>query len=101
MPKLDKQDQRLADIFGTPDVPDVDTETLERYLAYLKQHLEFPCQVTGIESFEWEESYLYEEGSEKEHERLRKTRPSCLDKYELVSFANEIDPEDGMLVNVK
>ena len=101
MPKRDNQDQRIADIFGTKDVPDVDTERVARYLAYLKQHVEFPCQVTGIESFEWEESYMYEDGDEKEHERLRKTQPSCMDKYELLSFDNEVDPEDGILVNVK
>ena len=101
MPKLDKQDRRIADIFGTEDVPDVDTETLERYLDYLKQNLEFPCQLTGIESFAWEEYYMYEDGSEKEHERQRQTRPSCMDKYELVSFDDNVDPEDGILVNVK
>ena len=101
MPKLDKQDQRNADIFGTEDIPDVTDETLERYLEHLKQHLEFPCQLTGIESFEWEEDYMYEDGDEKEHERLRKTQPSCMDKYELLSFDNEVDPEDGILVNVK
>ncbi len=101
MPKLDKQDQRIADILGTEDIPDVDTETLKRYLGYLKQHLESPCQVTGIESFEWEEYYMYEDGSEKEHERQRQTRPSCLDKYELLSFDDNVDPEDGILVNLK
>lgn len=101
MANLDKQDQRIADIFGTEDVPDVTEETLERYLEHLKQNLEFPCQVTGIESFEWEEYYMYEDGREKEHERLRKTRPSCMDKYELLSFDNDIDPEDGILVNVR
>jgi len=35
MPKLDKQDQRIADIFGTKDVPDVTDETWEIYLDYL------------------------------------------------------------------
>ena len=49
MPKLDTQDQRIADIFGVKEVPDVTPETLARYLAYLKQHLTFPCQRTGIE----------------------------------------------------
>ena len=101
MPKLDKQDQRIADILGTEDVPDVDTETLKRYLDYLKQHLEMPCQVTGIESFEWEEYYMYDDGNEKEHKRLRQTRPSCMDKYELLSFDNDVDPEEGILANVK
>ena len=101
MPKLDKQDQRIANIFGTKDVPDVTDEALAMYLDYLKQHLESPCHVTGIESFEWEEYYMYDDGSEKEHERLRKTRPSCMDTYELLSFDNDVDPEEGILVNVK
>lgn len=43
------QDQRVADILGKKEVPDVTDETLERFLAYLKQHLEVPCLVTGIE----------------------------------------------------
>ena len=101
MPKLDKQDQRIADILETEDISNVNTETLKRYLNYLKQHLESPCQVTGIESFEWEEYYMYEDGSEKEHERQRQTRPSCLDKYELLNFDDNVDPEDGILVNLK
>ena len=51
MAKLDKQDQRIATIFGTQEVPEVDTDTLERYLDHLKQHLALPCQLTGIEDF--------------------------------------------------
>ena len=101
MPKLDKQDQRIANIFSAKDVPDVTDETLEVYLDYLKQHIEMPCQLTGIESFEWEEDYMYEDGDMREYERLRKTQPSCMDKYELLSFDSDIDPEDGILVNVK
>ena len=101
MPKLDKQDQRIADIFGTKDVPDVDIETLERYLDYLKQHLEFPCQLTGIEDFDWEEYYVVGPGSQEEHERLRKTRPSYMDTYELLSFDDDVDPDYGILVNVR
>ena len=64
-----QQDRRIADIFGTKEVPDVTTETLERYLAYLKQHLTFPCQLTGIEDlgcFSWEEYYTFGPGSKKE-----------------------------------
>ena len=44
------QDKRLADIFGTQTVPKVTEETLAIYLDYLTQHLEMPCQLTGIES---------------------------------------------------
>ena len=100
MPKLDKQDQRIADILGTKDVPDVGTKTLERYLDYLKQNLEMPCQVTGIEDFPWEEFYVIGPGSQKEHERLRKTRPSYMDTYELLNFDDEVEPDSGIFVNV-
>ena len=64
------QDERLADIFGSPKVPKVTEETLAIYLDYLKQHLEVPCQLTGIESrgcFVWEESYLFGRRRPKEY----------------------------------
>ncbi len=101
MPKLDKQDQRIATIFETEDVPDVSTATLQRYRAYLQQHLEFPCQLTGIEDFDWEEYYVIGPGSKAEHERLRKTRPSCMDTYDLLSFDDDVDPDSGLLVHVR
>jgi len=101
MPKLDQQDQRLANIFGTKDIPAVDIETLERYLAYLKQHVTFPCQLTGIEDFDWEASYVISPGSQWEHERLRQTRPSYRDTYELLSFDDDMDPDSGIFVNVQ
>jgi hypothetical protein len=76
MAKLDKQDQRIANLFGTQDVPEVDTKTLERYRAYLQQHLALPCQLTGIEDFDWEEYYVIGPGSKAEHERLQLTASS-------------------------
>ena len=99
MPKLDQQDQRLADIFGTKGVPDVNTETLERYLAYLTQHVEFPCQITGIEDFDWEAYYVIGPGSQWEHERLRQIRPSSMDTYELLDFDDDVNPDSGIFVN--
>ena len=101
MTTFDKQRQRLADLFGTEDVLDVDTATLELYLDDLKEHLEFPCQLTGIEDFPWEEYYVIGPGSKKEHERLRKTRPSYMDTYELLSFDDEVEPDSGIFVNVQ
>ncbi len=101
MAKLDKHDQRIANIFGTQDVPEVDTETLERYLAHLTQHLALPCQLTGIEDFDWEEYYVIGPGSKAEHERLRKTRPSYMDTYDLLSFEDEVDLDEGILVHVQ
>jgi sulfite reductase beta subunit-like hemoprotein len=104
MPKLDKQDQRIADIFGTKDVPDVTDETLETYLDYLKQHLEIPCQVTGIEDmgcFAWEEYYTFGPGSERKYEKLKKKRASYTDTFELLSFDDDYDEDYGIVVNVR
>ena len=64
------QDKRIADIFGTHTVPKVTEETLALYLDYLKQHLEVPCQLTGIESrgcFAWEEPYIFGRRRPKEY----------------------------------
>ena len=101
MAKLDNQDQRIATIFGTQEVPEVDTDTLERSLDHLKQHLALPCQLTSIEDFDWEEYYVIGPGSKAEHERLRKTRPSFMDTYDLLSFEEEVDPDDGIMVHVR
>ena len=78
MPKLDKQDQRIVDIFGVKEVPDVTTETIARYLAYLKQHLTFPCQLTGIEDlgcFSWEEYYTLDLGARRNMNNSRRREP--------------------------
>ena len=101
MAKLDKQEQRIVTIFGTQEVPEVDTETLEHYLDHLQQHLALPCQLTGSEDFDWEEYYVIGPGSKAEHERLRKTRPSYMDTYELRRLEEDVDLDEGILVHVR
>jgi len=98
------QDKRLADIFGTQTVPKVTEETLAIYLNYLKQHLEVPCQLTGIESlgcFAWEASYIFGRRRPKEYAQRKKQQPSYTDTYAFLSFAEEYDPYDGLAVKVK
>ena len=101
MPPLDTHDQRMAAIFGTPDVPAVNAETLERYLAYLKHQLLLPCHVTGTDPFAWEDYYVIGPGCQADHARLRHTRPSSLDTYDLLRLEDEVDPDDGILVHVR
>ncbi len=102
---FEKQQQRIGEIVGFDEegkVLDVNSQTLAIYRDYLEQNLEFPCLVTGMEDFHWEEYYIIGPGSKKEHERLRKTKPSYLDTYELLSFENRVQDEFyGLLVNVK
>jgi hypothetical protein len=98
------QDKRLADIFGTQTVPKVTEETLAIYLDYLKQHLEVPCQLTGIESlgcFAWEASYIFGRRRPKEYAQRKKKEPSYTDIYTFLSFEKEYDPYAGLAVTVK
>jgi len=100
----EQQDRRLADIFGTQTVPKVTEETLAIYLDYLKQHLEVPCQLTGIESlgcFAWEASYIFGRRRPKEYAQRKKKEPSYTDIYTLLSFEEEYDPYAGLAVTVK
>ncbi|WP_347274421.1 hypothetical protein [Candidatus Kuenenia sp.] len=100
MTEIDKQDERISAIFGG-EIPDVTEESLETYLTYLKEHIELPCELTGIEDFDWEEYYVIGPGDQKEYERLKKTKPSYTDKYDMLSLATEVDGWVGILVNLK
>src|SRR6266436_2749842 len=98
------QDRRLADIFGTQTVPKVTEEALAIYLDYLKQHLEFPCQLTGIESrgcFAWEASYIFGRRRPKEYAQRKQQQPSYTDTYACLSFEEEYDPYAGLAVTVQ
>jgi hypothetical protein len=101
MGKYEKQENRIIVILGTKKL-DVTRKTLSTYLAYLKNHIEVPCQLTGIEDFEWEEAYVFGFGSKREYEELKKTQPSYTDKFNLIDFIDDIDDEyDGIFVNVQ
>ena len=100
----EQQDRRIADLFGSPKVPKVTEETLAIYLAYLNQHLEVPCQLTGIESlgcFAWEASYIFGRRRPKEYAQRKKQQPSYTDTYAFLSFAEAYDPYAGLAVTVK
>jgi hypothetical protein len=101
MGKYEKQENRIIVILGTKKL-DVTRKTLSTYLAYLKNHIEVPCQLTGIEDFEWEEAYVFGFGSKREYEELKTTQPSYTDKFNLIDFIDDIDDEyDGIFVNVQ
>jgi len=103
MSDFDKQEKRIAEVFGQDEVPNVSDDTLTTYLDYLKKNVKLPCRITGIEDmgyFGWEEYYTFGPGSKREYERLKKSRASFMDTFELLSFDDEIY-EVGILVNVK
>lgn len=96
-----EQEIRIAGVLGSDEVPEVNDNTLMAYLAYLRSSLSFPCFLTGIEDFDWEERYVFGHGSKAEYERLKKTQPSYTDIFELLDFDEEIDQGYGILANVK
>ena len=100
----EQQDQRLADLFGAQTVPKVTEETLAISLDHLKQHLEVPCLLTGIESwgcFAWEASYIFGRKRPKEYAQRKKQQPSYTDTYAFLSFEEEYDPYAGLAVTVQ
>ena len=101
MDKFEKQEKRIIAILGTKKL-DVTRKPLKTYLEYLKNHVEVPCQLTGIEDFEWEEPYVFGLGSKREYGELKKTQPSYKDKFNLIKFVDEIDDYyDGIFVHVQ
>lgn len=100
MDKFEKQEKRTIAILGTKRL-DVTRKTLKTYLEYLKRHVEMPCQLTGIEDFEWEEPYVFGFGSKREYEELKKTQPSYTDKFSPISFIEDVDEWYGLLVRVQ
>jgi hypothetical protein len=104
---IDDQDERIAKILGIENLEDIEDEgidvteeTISKYLKYLKENIEYPCQLTGSQDFDWEEYYIFGPGSKKEYEKLKKTRPSYKDKFNLLSFEDAPDSDEGILVNV-
>lgn len=103
MSKLDEQKKRIAQILAGGDAKKdslrKSSKTVEKYLQYLKENIEFPCTLTGREDFRWEEKYVFGYGSEKEYEKLKKNNPSYKDIFKLIRFEKDVDEQ--ILVKVK
>ena len=94
------QESRIARILGGGKTPGVSWKTLKTYRDHLRQNLELPCRLTGVEDFPWEERYVFGFGSKAEYEKLKQTKPSYRDTFELLSF-NKIYVGSGILVRVR
>jgi len=108
---IDNQDERIATIFSLEGVEDldevddkvlsVDEQTLVVYLKFLKENIEHPFYLTGIQKFIWEKYYVSGPGNKKQYNRMKKIRPSYTDIFHLNGFNEKIDPADGILVDVQ
>jgi hypothetical protein len=104
---MDTQEDRIAQILADGDIDNEEKqekspETIAKYLHYLKENIELPCIVTGIEDFPWEEKYVFGYGNKKEYEKLKKENPSYKDKFEILDFIEDEDYNDEQIfVSVK
>ncbi len=103
---MDSQEDRIAQILADGDIDNEEMqekspETIAKYLHYLKENIEFPCIVTGIEDFPWEEKYVFGYGNKKEYEKLKKDNPSYKDKFEILDFYEDEDYDEQIMVSVR
>ena len=94
------QEIRIEHILGE-DTIEVSGESLVKYRTYIQQNILFPCDLTGSEDFRWEEIYIFGGGDKDEYTELKKTRPSYTDTYTFMSFDDQIEDMDGLMVKVK
>lgn len=95
-----KFESKISKILGNKKI-NADLKNTIKYLDYLKKNFQVPCQVTGIEEFEWEEEYLMGFGTKKEYARLKKTQPSYNDKFTINRLEDFSIQEDGIFVEVQ
>jgi hypothetical protein len=94
------QDDRIEQILGKDNI-NVSEASLQEYRSYLQSNIVLPCELTGREDFRWEEFYVFGPGDKTEYEELKKTMPSHTDTFTLVSFDEQIEDMDGLMVQVK
>jgi hypothetical protein len=91
---------RIEDILEEDNLK-VSYKSLVAYRNYIQNKILFPCDLTGREDFYWEEIYVFGSGDKKEYEELKKTQPSYSDTYTYVSFDDQIEDNNGLMVKVK
>lgn len=94
MHDMDEQDRRIHAVVGSRKI--VSRGALERWHTYLVSHLTLPCDVKGMEDFQWEEIYVLGPGNAAEYRRLRRSQPSYQDVFELTAIQMDAESEWSM-----
>lgn len=89
MTELDPQDTRIEAIIGDENESSNFGDAVEKFYDHLARFLQFPCDVTGIEDFRWEERYVFGAGDSKEYQKLRKIQPSYQDTFVLLAIEKD------------
>ena len=89
MTKLDAQHKRVEAIIGDEDESSSFGDAVEKFYDHLARFLQFPCDVTGIEDFRWEERYVFGVGDSNKYQKLREIQPSYQDTFELLEIEKD------------
>lgn len=99
--RFKNHEKRIEQIFNNKfDDISRRSETLVFYKSYLEANLKFPVRITGNESFDWEECYIIGMGSNREYEKLKKTRPSYTDIFSMSRIDSYYDEDYGLFAKV-
>ncbi|MDP2983605.1 MAG: hypothetical protein Q8O92_09800 [Candidatus Latescibacter sp.] len=101
MDDFDEIDARIARAFGTEEAPEVTEENLLKYREYILDHFDKKTILTGREDFLWEEFYVLGPGDPAEYKKLKKTRPSYTDEYELIDIVKGRVERNDLVALVK
>lgn len=98
---FEKQEKRIASVFPKEKKNiRVRKQTLKIYKALLDKKLTFPFETTGIDDFQWEEYYVLGPGDAKEYEKLKKTKPSYTDIFNVHAIEPIFADYVGLIVRV-
>jgi hypothetical protein len=96
----EEQHQQIKQILNSKDLS-VSKENLDKFYNYLSKHIKYPCLLTGMEDFSWEEPYVLGIFDQEEYEILKKKRASYIDHFKLIRLEDRVDDLQGILVNVQ
>jgi len=98
---MDADEARIAEVFGTKEIPEVSEQNVLKDRKYLLLNFDRKMILTGREDFPWEEKYVMGAGSRTEYEKLKKVHPSYTDEYQLIDISEQVVEENDLLARVK
>ncbi|MBT4638557.1 MAG: hypothetical protein HOC09_07005 [Deltaproteobacteria bacterium] len=96
---MDDHNKRILKILGNDCERNI--KNALKYLEYLNNSIKYPCSLTGMEDFPWEERYILGGWDKNEYEKLKKIKASYTDDFELIEFKEPIPGTDELIAKVR
>jgi len=94
-----EQEERIKEILG--EKCNRNQKNMARYFDYLKSAVKYPCRLTGMEDFPWEEAYVFGGLGDDEYEELKKENPSYTDVFELLELTGPDSELDDIVAKLQ